>query len=70
MFERIFRDGGGGEGRETKPLPQPLPEEGGEWLVVEMEEVVLGLIRGVMVLRIKGKMIWGKSSRNMPYFIA
>ena len=35
----------GGE-RETKPLPQPLPEEGGEWLVVEMEEVVLGLIRG------------------------
>ena len=46
MFERIFRDGGGGEGRETKPHPQPLPEEGGEKLVVEMEEVVLGLIRG------------------------
>ena len=46
MFERIFRDGGGGEGRETKPLPQPLPEEGGEWLVVEMEEVVLELVWG------------------------
>ena len=30
----------------TKPLPQPLPEKGGEWLAVEMEEVVLGLIRG------------------------
>ena len=29
----------GGE-RKTKPLPQPLPEEGGEWLVVEMEVVV------------------------------
>ena len=29
MFERIFHDGGGGEGRETKPHPQPLPEEGG-----------------------------------------
>ena len=40
MFERIFCDGGGGEERETKPLPQPRPEEGGEWLVVEMEEVV------------------------------
>jgi hypothetical protein len=26
----MFHDGGGGEGRETKPLPQPLPEEGGE----------------------------------------
>ena len=24
-----------GGGRETKPLPQPLPEEGGEWLVVD-----------------------------------
>ena len=42
----MFHVGGGGGGRETKPLPQPLPEEGGEWLVVEMEEVVLGLIRG------------------------
>ena len=30
--------------RQTKPLPQPLPEEGGEWLVVEIEEVILGLI--------------------------
>ena len=40
MFERIFHDGGGGEGREIKPHPQPLPEEGGEWLVVEMEGVV------------------------------
>ena len=29
-----------GRGRETKPHPQPLPEEGGEWLVVEMEGVV------------------------------
>ena len=46
MFERMFHVGGGGEERETKPLPQPLPEEGGGWLVVEMEEVVLGLIRG------------------------
>ena len=32
--------------RRTKSLPQPLPEEGGEWLVVEMEGVILGLIRG------------------------
>jgi len=29
VFERIFHDGGGDEGRETKPHPQPLPEEGG-----------------------------------------
>ena len=29
-----------GGGRETKPLPQPLSEERGEWLVVEMEGVV------------------------------
>ena len=29
----------GGE-RKTKPLPQPLPKERGEWLVVEMEGVV------------------------------
>ena len=35
----------GGMGK-TKPLPQPLSEERGEWLVVEMEGVVLGLIRG------------------------
>jgi hypothetical protein len=30
VFKRIFRDGGGGGMREIKPLPQPLPEEGGE----------------------------------------
>ncbi len=35
----------GGMGK-TKPHPQPLPEEGGEWLVVEMEGVILGLIKG------------------------
>ena len=34
-----------GGGRKTKPHPIPLPEEGGEWLVVEMEVVILGLIR-------------------------
>ena len=28
---------------ETKPHPQPLPEEGGEWLAVKMEEIILGL---------------------------
>ena len=27
-------------GRETRPHPQPLSEERGEWLVVEMERVV------------------------------
>ena len=32
--------------REIKPHPQPLSEERGELLVVEMEGVVLGLIRG------------------------
>ena len=32
--------------RGTKPHPQPLPEEGGEWLAMEMEEVILGLIGG------------------------
>jgi len=42
----MFHDGGGGEGRETKPLPQPLPEEGGEWVVVGMGGGGLGLIRG------------------------
>ena len=31
---------------QTKPLPQPLPEKGGESFVVEMESVILGLIRG------------------------
>ena len=35
-----------GGGRETKPHPQPLSEERGEWLVVEMEGVILRLIRG------------------------
>ena len=35
-----------GEGREIKPHPQPLSEERGEWLVMEMEEVILGLIGG------------------------
>ena len=34
------------EGREIKPHPQPLPEEGGEQLAMEMEGIVLGLIRG------------------------
>ena len=32
--------------RETKPHPQPLSEERGEWLAMEMEGVVLGLFRG------------------------
>jgi len=45
-FERMFCDGGGGEERQTKPLPQPLSEERGEWLAMEMEEVILGLIGG------------------------
>ena len=30
---------------EIKPLPQPLSEERGEWLALQMEEVVWGLIR-------------------------
>ena len=34
------------EGREIKPRLQPLPEERGEWLAMEMEGVILGLIRG------------------------
>ena len=33
-----------------KPLPQSLPEEGGEWLAVEMKRVVLELIRGCDVV--------------------
>ena len=33
------------DGRQTKPHPQPLSEERGEWLVVKMEEAVLGLFR-------------------------
>ena len=32
--------------RETKPHPQPLSEERGEWLAMEMEELVMGLFRG------------------------
>ena len=32
--------------RETKPHPQPLSEERGEWLAMEMEEVVWGLFGG------------------------
>ena len=39
---------------QIKPHPQPLPEEGGEWLVVEMEEVILGLIGGVNIVDYKG----------------
>ena len=35
-----------GGGREIKLHPQPLPEEGGEGLAVEIEGVILGLIRG------------------------
>ena len=35
-----------GGGRKTKPHPQPLPEEGGEWLAVEIEGVILRLSRG------------------------
>ena len=31
---------------QIKPHPQPLPEEGGEWLVVKMEGIILGLIGG------------------------
>ena len=41
---------GGGEERETKPHPQPLPEEGGEELVMEMEGVVWRLIGGIDVV--------------------
>ena len=32
--------------RETKPHPQPLSEERGEWLALQMEGVILGLIGG------------------------
>ena len=32
--------------RQTKPHPQPLSEERGEWLVMKMEGVILGLIGG------------------------
>ena len=41
-------------GRETKPLPQPLSEERGEWLVVEMEGIILGLIGGGNIVDYKG----------------
>ena len=30
---------------EIRPLPQPLSEERGEWLVMEIEGVVGGLLR-------------------------
>jgi len=40
--------------RETKPHPQPLSEERGEWLAMEMEEVILGLFRGGDVVDNKG----------------
>ena len=53
MFKRMFRDGGRGEERETKPHPQPLPEEGGEWLAMEIEVVILGLIRGGNIIDYK-----------------
>ena len=33
------------DARERKPHPQPLSEERGEWLLFEMEGVILGLIR-------------------------
>ena len=39
---------------QIKPHPQPLPEEGGEWLVVEMEEVILELIGGGNIVDYKG----------------
>ena len=32
--------------RETKPHPQPLSEERGEWFAMEMEGVVLDLVWG------------------------
>ena len=38
------------EGREIKPHPQPLSEERGEWLAMEMEGVVGGVIRNVGVV--------------------
>ena len=34
------------EGREIKPRLQPLPEERGEWLAMQMDGVILGLIGG------------------------
>ena len=40
--------------RQTKPHTQPLPEEGGELLAMEMEEVVWGLFRGGDVVDYEG----------------
>ena len=34
------------EGWEIKPRLQPLPEERGEWLAMQMDGVILGLIGG------------------------
>ena len=34
------------EGREIKLRFQPLPEERGEWLAMQMDGVILGLIGG------------------------
>ena len=39
---------------KIKPHPQPLPEEGGEWLVVEMEGIILELIGGGNIVDYKG----------------
>ena len=39
---------------QIKPHPQPLPEGGGEWLVVEMEGIILGLIGGGNIVDYKG----------------
>ena len=39
---------------QIKPHPQPLPEEGEEWLVVEMEGIILGLIGGGNIVDYKG----------------
>ena len=38
---------------KIKPHPQPLPEEGGEWLVVEMEGNVWGFIEDIDFVYIK-----------------
>ena len=39
---------------KIKPHPLPLPEEGGEELVVEMKGVILGLIRGGNIVANEG----------------
>ena len=36
----------GNDWGQIKPLPRPLPEEGGEWLAMEMEGVILELVWG------------------------